>query len=290
MRISTIIMAFVLLISTAILFIYMFVTKTKQGKDAPIDDSHWNNDRERLFTSVQRFISSKNEKILGILGSKFVEELLQKNASDNGFCVLTDKAYYFIGNIYYKKYVITRCTKMQRRINASEMKGIKVGAIYSNRLIICLAVMGLLAYGYYKVLKTFIIQLMLGTVDTEAEFPQVLLLCLVLGTLLLIIGIVYCIANLITTRRTKICLEFTSETISFPVSTLGKREIREFYKCISKVQNLYINVYPGNEDVKVTTPKTDKVGKLKELSLLYEQQLIGKEEFERLKKEIINEG
>ena len=288
MGIATIIVSVLLLIATVVLFICMIATRTKEGKDSPLDDSQWENDKGKLFASVQKFAGSKDEKILGILGGMYIEELLKKNTSDHGFCMLTDKAFYFIGNVFQKKYVITRRIRMQRRINANEMKGIKVGAIYSNRLIICLVSMVLLFGAYVKVFKSIITQLLLNIIDTEAEYPQIIILCLVAGFLAIIIGIVYCIANLITTRRTKICLEFTSETISFPVTELGRREIKEFYKCIGKVQNMYSYVYPGEKEANDLIPGKDKVERLKELSSLYGQQLIEQEEFEKLKREIIN--
>lgn len=96
-------------------------------------------------------------------------------------------------------------------------------------------------------------------------------------------------------RKTMIDIEFTTQIMRFPVSVLGKKEIKDFYKSVSQTQETVSNVINADNSKSIERTYAEPNGKgeskveaLAELSKLYEQNIIGQEEFEKLKKEIIN--
>ena len=77
-------------------------------------------------------------------------------------------------------------------------------------------------------------------------------------------------------------------------SELGTQEIKDFYKAISDVQELNVNIIKPisieqtvNEVKQNTNVYADKVTSLSELSKLYENGVITKDELDRLKQEVI---
>ena len=84
-------------------------------------------------------------------------------------------------------------------------------------------------------------------------------------------------------------IEFASQVMRFPINELGKQEIKEFYKATSSVQQ----IIEGRSDSSVKTESIesgsaqDSLSKLKELNELYEKGVITKEEFDKVKQEII---
>ena len=87
--------------------------------------------------------------------------------------------------------------------------------------------------------------------------------------------LIYGIVNFFLNTGSRINIEFTSQTFSFPVDTLGAEEIKAFYMASNNFQ-----VLPSIQE----KSKTDS---LMELSKLYEQKLVSQEEFEKLKKKIM---
>lgn len=286
------------------LIVYIAIDSHKVLNDSPLDDSQWAFDEEAIEARLKSFIGNRKEKIIGVLGKRYVAELLNKEVPSNGFCFLTDKAYYFIGDVYQKKYVINWKSNIQHRINISEMKGVKVGALYYGKLIIFTA--GMVGALYYFARTIWKFTQIAYEYDRgiynmleRSKNPEVLLaffmVSSVIGIIIVFIAIVYGVVNLLLTRRTRLCLEFDSQTFSFPINVMGEREIKKFYSDISKVQStIEREIFPQTAEERQMNERKpvsnkSKVEALTELSALYENKLIDAEEYNKLKKEIIEE-
>lgn len=277
--------------------IYMLLSN--KINNAPLSDDTWIFDIKAINNKLSNFLSSSNEHIISILGIKYAAQLLNKAVPDHGFCVLTDKAFYFMGNIYQKKYFLHLKSNVQHKIKASEIKAIKTEKLHGVKFLI---------YSTYIAFRfIWIIRLLVGWLQEDyryswmleyldAEFSLAggyLLLLLLAGPFVLLFALIYGIANLIFTSQTLISIEFASETFGFPVDKLGANEIKAFYKDVNKVQETVKNErqmdHHGNQEQHQPerTYGSGKIESLKEISKLYEQNMISLEEFERLKKEIL---
>ncbi|MCM1220930.1 MAG: SHOCT domain-containing protein [Lachnospiraceae bacterium] len=317
------------------MMVYIFIDNKKKGSDAPFDDSNMIFDTDAISKKIRSFIGNNDERIISVLGIKYVQELLRNVMPSKGFCFLTDKAYYFIGDVYQKMgFIIHWKSNIQHRITADDMKGIKVEKLYSLKFFIftCYILFRFISrsrmligvitedYSRYAWLFDF------AERNEENLLIGVYVLFIVwVGPLISLLGLVYGIANFFLTTRTLISVEFTSQTFSFPIDTLGAEEIKAFYKEAGKAQTLkkgdsqaddgnnglrsiqipsslqgrvknlsesVSKVQTGNNNK--NNPRTvsssqgkSKVESLTELSKLYEQKMITQEEFERLKKEVL---
>ncbi len=323
------------------MIVYIFIDNRKKGADAPFDDSGMVFDTDAIHKKIRSFIGNSDEQIISILGIKYVEELLKQSVPSKGFCFLTDKAFYMIGDVYQKIGLIQWKSRIQQRVTASDMKAVKVGKLYSLKLF------AFTVYVFFRFIS--LIQIVIGLLtenydkyawlidffEREIDFIRIYVsLDILLGPLILFFALVYGIANFFLTTRTLISVEFTSQTFGFPVDTLGAKEVKAFYEDVSKVQGL-VKEMPQSDDsnnisnnpqilsslqerVKTlsenagkvqefvknelhtgnnkgsnnhqtvsSVQEKSKVDSLMELSKLYEQKMISQEEFERLKKEIL---
>jgi hypothetical protein len=91
-------------------------------------------------------------------------------------------------------------------------------------------------------------------------------------------------------RMTTVDLEFTDQIMCFKVNQLGKQELKTFYKAVSQVQeNVNNQVGSYEPNVNNTVNSVNKVESLTEISKLHNQGLITQEEFEKLKKEVMEQ-
>lgn len=274
-------------IASIALLVFVIVVNIKKLPDKPKDDSAWNIDKDALYNNLQRFISSKQEKICAVLNVQNALNLLQNGISEEGFAILTDKACYFVGKVYQKKWIFAFKANIQHRIVANEMKGVKVGSLSRFGMVIPSIISTMLTIREIKWIAYVFMH-----AEMCEEYEVVGDLCLyTIGLVLVMIFLsVYCFVQAFIVKRTNICIEFTSLTIAFLVSSLGAQEIKDFYKAVSKVQELsmtaipVVNVAPM---VNASSPR-NKVESLSELSKLYEQGMVSEEEFNKLKSEIIN--
>ena len=110
-------------IVTILIFVGIIVIVKKNGTQEPIDDSQWNFDMGNIKARLRKFISG-NEEILAILGIDNITELMTKGIDKNGFCILTEKAFYFIGKLSHQKGIFTTKNDTQRRINMESYRAI----------------------------------------------------------------------------------------------------------------------------------------------------------------------
>lgn len=281
--------AFVLGAVLICVFVIGIIINRKKLKDTPQDDSNWNIDYDNLKSALRRFVSNRNEEVVAVLGKVNAQTLLNSNINNVGFCILSDKAFYFVGKVWQKKGIFSFKSNIQHRIPITEMKGIKVGTLHRFGMLLLGITSMFVLIGEIRAvawLETHedmldIIYRHLESLWSTAEIVGIVAIPIAL------VMTVYYIAQALLVKRTTVCIEMNGFTVNFLVSELGKQEIKDFYRDLSIMQNDRISA-TQNVNVSQVSVNVDKVGKLTELSHLYEQGLLQQEEFERLKKEIIN--
>ena len=295
---------YIIILITEICLLLIFIRYSKKlGKDVAIDDSAWVFDKEQIYNNLRRFLSKNQENIVALLGIKHAQDIINKNSTrPQGFCMLTEKAYYFIGSVLQKKFLIHRKKNIQYRIVTGELKGVKIGHIY-NVVILLFDVLWvfLLYMSIMWIQKLTYYQL----TDYQYSYDRYIIMKCYFNNTIMAIPIIFLavcclifgIGYIFTTKRTALMLQFSSETISFPVNKLGENEIKTFYNYVSHVQEIH-NDLTNSKDNHATTNQSnsntiqlsgvDKVERLNKLSKLYEQNLVSEEEFNKLKYEIIN--
>lgn len=286
-------------IITLISITYMLLDRKNRTSNSPLNDSNWVFNINEIHAKLRNFINNDNETIISLLGIKYAEELLYRTIPSSGFCFMTERAIYFLGNIYRKKFFFFLKDNVQHKINLSELKAIKTEKLYNIRFIL------FTPYIFYRFI--YMIRLITGVVQENYEYDWIsrylngetsilkiyFVISILVGPFVLFFALVYGIANLILNTRTLVSIECTSDTFSFPVDVLGEMEIKTFYKDISKIQRNVKNEVPQKNNVSQYQSEqlrgNSKVESLKELSKLYEQELISPKEFERLKKEILED-
>lgn len=268
----------------------MIKTRASKIGNIPIDDSQWQINDRILEAIRTKFLATKQETIVELLGKKSLLDVIAKNNSENGFCFVTEKAYYFVGNVYQKGVgAIYHKTNMQHRIVANELKGVKIKRIFLFRTLVffllsvaLVALDALIEYYYFYII--------MDSSGLEQVFAAIFIITHVLCGILIFVNLGFMIFK----RRTILSFEFTSEQFYFPIGILGKQEIKDFYQAVSKVQELAnqqfqntpVNLNQGSAAVVSTG---NKVEQLKELSALLAQEAITAEEFASLKAEIVSE-
>lgn len=278
----------ILILSTIVLLILAIRQHKKVSEDNPYDDTNRQIDFGDFYNKLHKFVSNEQEKIYAVLGIKNAYNLLTSGIQENGFCILTDKAVYFIGKVHQKKWIFVFRTNVQHRIIASEMKGINVGTLSHIWMLLCAVLSIIIEVSIFRYMN----------IVSDGFFEAGLELLLFFGIIAsIVIGfflVIYFVLHAFFLKRTNICIEFTSLTVAFLASELGKQEIKDFYKAVSDVQELYVNIvnpipveHTVNEVRKSTGVYTNKVTSLSELSKLYENGMLTKDEFEQLKQEVI---
>ena len=169
------------------------------------------------------------------------------------------------------------------------MKGIKVGTLHRYEMFI-FGIISIITF--INEVKIFITMLYADynwfVYIDEDTIPFIMISSLLASAVTLIMSVYY-IFQAILVKRTTVCIELNGLTIHFLVCELGKQEIKDFYREVSKMQNERISEVQNDAIQKQMPDQPDKVKKLMNLSHLYEQGLLQREEFEKLKNEIINE-
>ncbi len=283
----------VLILCTITLLILAIRQHKIVSEDKPFDDSRRQIDFDDFYGKLRKFIGNKQEKIYAVLGIKNADNLLTNGIQEKGFCILTDKAAYFIGKVRQKKWIFTFQTNVQHRIIASDMKGINVGALSQIWWLLCAAFSVFVGIAELRWFIRYTIYLEngieLGLITIAVH--TIMFFCLVINLSVMI----YYVLHAFFLKRTNICIEFTSLTAAFLASELGEQEIKDFYKAVSEVQELNVNIVKPASAAHTISPArqnagayTNKITSISELSKLYENGMITKEEFEQLKQEVIS--
>lgn len=264
---------------TVALFIAMLATRAGKIRNKPIDDSNWQANDKVLNAVRTKFLANKQETIEGLLGQNFIIDVIAKNDYKHGFCFVTNKAYYFVGNICQQVFgAIYRKTNVQHRINADELKGVTIKRTFLFRTLFFLLIS----------LFIFIISIRLLILSNDFHKGVICIASIVISLVLSFFMIVGSLLNIILQRRTILCFEFVSHNFYFPIGILGQQEIKDFYKSVSNVQEIVKNqVQNVNMRAAVTVPADNKIEQLRSLASLKEQGAISAEEFNALKSEIM---
>lgn len=284
----------ILILCTIILLIFAVRQHQKVADDKPFDDTNRQIDYDDFYSKLRKFVGNEQEKIYAVLGIKNANNLLTKGIQENGFCILTDKAVYFIGKVYQKKWIFAFRANVQHRIIAGEMKGINVGTLSHIWMLLCAVLTIAVEICSFRLTNSKSIE----GIIARGGFHEVITITLFVGVFvadfICFILLIYYILHAFFLKRTNICIEFTSLTVAFLASELGKQEIKDFYKAVSDVQELYVNIvnpipveHTVNKVRKSTGVYANKVTSLSELSKLYENGMLTKDEFEQLKQEVI---
>lgn len=282
------IMLFVSILLWTLSIFTLVLTIKWNSKDNPIDDSSWNIDKTDLYNKLRRFISNPQEKIYAVLNIQNALNVIQNGISEEGFAVLTDRACYFIGKVYEKRGIFTRKANVQHRIVVSEMKGVRVGTLSRIRMLIPYILSTALLI--LQAIWSIHIRGNQYNSYSDALFVIIILITTAMQIIMLAVSL-YCFLQVFFIKKTNICIEFTSMTVAFMLSSLGEREIKDFYQAVSTVQGLDIMNPVSTQTVapmQNMQATGNKVERLSELSKLFEQGMISAEEFNQLKAEVIN--
>ena len=281
-------MLFVSILLWTLSIFTLVLTIKWNSKDNPIDDSSWNIDKTDLYNKLRRFISNPQEKIYAVLNIQNALNVIQNGISEEGFAVLTDRACYFIGKVYEKRGIFTRKANVQHRIVVSEMKGVRVGTLSRIRMLIPY----ILSTALLILQAIWSIHIRGNQYNSYSDALFVIIIWITTAMQIIMLAVsLYCFLQVFFIKKTNICIEFTSMTVAFMLSSLGAREIKDFYQAVSTVQGLDImnpvstQTVAPMQNIQATG---NKVERLSELSKLFEQGMISAEEFNQLKAEVIN--
>ena len=283
-----------IVIAAYVYLILAFISVVTKKPNKPYNDATLSMDKDALTKALLKYVSSSDEQILGILGAQNAECYLETGSTKRGFCFITNKACYFIGNVYQRKGLFLFKKNIQHRIINSELKGIKVDTVsrFIDVIYACVPFI-LSALGVYNFI-------FLDYYNIYIENDELLEIAAILGLLVLLpifIFAIYFLLQIFVFKRIFVCMEFANITIAFPIYTVGELEAKEFYRVISKVQDherkREISNIPDRSPQQIpATPLSatqDKIGSLKELSTLYAQKLINEQEYNSLKKQLLQD-
>ena len=283
-----------IVIAAYVYLILAFISIVTKKPNKPYNDATLSMDKDALTKALLKYVSSSDEQILGILGAQNAECYLETGSTKRGFCFITNKACYFIGNVYQRKGLFLFKKNIQHRIINSELKGIKVDTVsrFIDVIYACVPFI-LSALGVYNFI-------FLDYYNIYIENDELLEIAAILGLFALLpifIFAIYFLLQIFVFKRIFVCMEFANITIAFPIYTVGELEAKEFYRVISKVQDherkREISNIPDRSPQQIpATPLSatqDKIGSLKELSTLYAQKLINEQEYNSLKKQLLQD-
>lgn len=245
-------------------------TNTKKLKDTPLDDSKWDINYDNLKSQLRKFVTNRNENVVAVLGKVNAQKLLNSNINNVGFCIMSDKAFYFVGKVWQKKGIFSFKSNIQHRIPIIEMKGIKVGTLHRFGMFV-LGIISMLVMTRQIKMFAWLARHedMIKSYDAWSVVPKGRIAEFggIFAIIAALIMTVYYIAQVLLVKRTTVCIEMNGLTVNFLVCELGKPEIKDFYRDLSIVQNDRIS---GTQSVNVSQSNvnTDKVSKLTELSHL----------------------
>lgn len=288
-----------IVIAAYVYLILAFISVVTKKPNKPYNDATLSMDKDALTKALLKYVSSSDEQILGILGAQNAECYLETGSTKRGFCFITNKACYFIGNVYQRKGLFLFKKNIQHRIINSELKGIKVDTVsrFIDVLFTCFPFI-------YFILGVFFFRWMnsgmyvYDSYSSDYNGTMYTICCMGLFALLpIFIFAIYFLLQIFVFKRIFVCMEFANITIAFPIYTVGELEAKEFYRVISKVQDherkREISNIPDRSPQQIpATPLSatqDKIGSLKELSTLYAQKLINEQEYNSLKKQLLQD-
>lgn len=265
-------------------------------KTNAFDDSNRYIENEKIEPILMRYIGNKTEKIIGVLGkyNTIDDDTIKKK----GICIVTEKAFYFIGNIYKKQSIITWKSDIRSRIPLNELREFKQEQLFPWYALVHLIYMVFVALSYVGYL--------IEQFQIEEHSDYIVFICIILifpGIIAVLCILVASVITVYKVRGNAVELVFDNQVYCFFKGDYGERELKEFYKAMSKAQGELLTSYSENITQGQYQQSTDnqnisninmgnKLGTLKELADLYEKKLITEEEYLKLKQKAlgISEG
>lgn len=229
----------ILFICNLVLLLRVFLKNRKKFSDAPLDDSTWNIEKNELYQELQKTINNINGQICGVLNIQSALDFVKIGVADEGFCIMTDKSYYFINKVRTKKDSYITKAKAQKEINSNEMKTVEVEKLarFDSLISWLLSVFLTIAnIGWFSSFLSVIAQFELHA--NEIPFMiQIITIIAVICIIVTLIILVYCFISTFIAKKTYVCIKFAKKSIAFPISLLGVQEIADFRKVTSELHN-----------------------------------------------------
>ncbi len=229
-----------------ICLIVLVVIQQNQLKAHTFKESEWNRDVGFYKDMAIPYLSNKDEEMLSLLARNNLKN------KRGGFCILTNRAYYFVGEIWQKKSILSVKSSVQHRVNVEELKGIKIGRLRPWASVILL--MSGIVFTICQIISFCrnILQSLTG--NQESDLLNVILfiaICLSVASI--------CVGAPTAFSIGVIDLEFNGLTISFLVGECGKQEIDDFKKAVSDINERRQSVPIYNSPVSPTVQSSSTV-------------------------------
>lgn len=230
------------------------------SKRDSLDDSEWNVGNDVIEENAKQFVMNEDETIIAVLGTNYMEQYLKNELKIPMFCILTNCACYINRqeDIKYKNL----------RIEIQEIKKIKKKESFNSIWFLFSVVV-----------------LLIGIIFMLGDIP-----IFVLFWVLFFYGLTLFLKD----RKPRLLIKSNKETFEFFETQYGKREMVNFREKImelhekvlmeKRLQDKKVYVEMVSQD---TNKDISKIEELTKLSQLYEKNLINKEDFERLKNELL---
>ncbi len=209
-------------VGATLVLVGILVAVAKSRSKTPMDDSNWNYDLEDIKAKLKKFVG-KTEEIVGILGINNVVQLMTRANDKNGFCILTDRAFYFIGNVYNVKGGAVRKGNVQQRINMEYYRAI--GAEYKKVELFTLLL-------FASVCELCVAIAAVCELSTGHDYMTACTIYFFTGILALA-QVIFCWVSMKKRRNLVVEIEFVNEKYLFKVNELGAQEIKTFYRQLS---------------------------------------------------------
>lgn len=275
---------YVFLITGFVIFYYVVLPNRKRKSNEIQEYKLRRNEIEHLSAS---FVS-KDEKYISSLGNGYIMNYLANKTMSRGFAFITDKRVYFKGTCLSGTGKALIKTNEERTVDVKNITG--SGFTYHRYwgLTIVAILLCLIFGGVFPAVMTYVIHDLRcgvgGVRVIQLRFAAVILLCLLIPSIIILKKYYF---NRITFFR----IEYAGGCIAFNVSYYAKAEIDDFQKQLRRTKDLAeeatskITVTESPVELSTQNSVPDDLRKYADL---LKEGLISQEEYDAMKKKILN--
>lgn len=232
------------------------------------------------------FMSPK-ERMVVTLGNSYLQNFLQNGGLKKGFAVVSDKRIYFHGKSYDINYEKNGKRKL---IKNEQTKVVDLKDVTGTGTDGCIDIKWLIYIVVYLVLTIILLFLLIAAVAESGSGWEIIVLYFVFPLV--------CVYNYMKSKMTLITVEYAGGKIGFDKSWFTQREVDEFQKLVHiakdkateesdnamavKLQQAFVST-----NAQPDAAQSSVVEELVKLGDLLEKGMISRDEFERLKREMI---
>lgn len=236
---------------------------------------------ERLSNSF----ASKNEKYISSLGNGYIMNYLANKTMSRGFAFITDKRVYFKGSCLSGTGKMLVKTNEERTVDVKDITG--SGFTYDRHLGIIIVgfLMLILSLFLFAFVNLFGKALGGGLISLMAA-----LISLMIASPLMIPSIII-LKNYLFKRKTLFRIEYAGGCIAFNVSFYAKAEIDDFQKQLRRAKDLAeesVSKITVTESLVQPSTQNSVPDDLRKYADLLKDGLISQEEYDAMKKKILN--